>query len=462
MDDDYFFYRGTLTNPAASMDEPLPAGYCLVTWEPSIGNLFPAPLARTRREGDTLHLRHLVFFWLQHFLSPFARTREYTVLMVLSGNQLAHYSLVRSRDFRFPFMDSGDIQVGPVWTHPAHRGKGLASRVLKVILTRWNGNLPHRHIWWVCLKNNFSSVAVARKNHLIIAGEGYRRKRLGLRLFGGFVVRGDAKRMFRRGGPDFTVVSEVPGLGATEEQISILYTRYDLASRYARGRNVLEVACGPGLGLGLLAARGARVTAGDLDPGILDMAVTAYAGRPDVRLARFDAQAIPFADACFDVIAMFEALYYLPDPNAFLREAQRVLRPGGYLLISSVNRLWTGFHRSAFSRKYYNVEELRAILCSHGFAASLYGGFPEKSSGVFSRTTGILRRGASELNLIPRSMKSKAFIKRLLYGRLIPIPSEVKDGMAPAEPMVEIATVHQSKEYKFLYAVAVKAEAKSA
>lgn len=47
-----------------------------------------------------------------------------------------------------------------------------------------------------------------------------------------------------------------------------------------------------------------------------------------------DACRLPFADACFDVILAVECIFHFPSRTAFFKEAQRLLKPGGWLLIS--------------------------------------------------------------------------------------------------------------------------------
>lgn len=64
---------------------------------------------------------------------------------------------------------------------------------------------------------------------------------------------------------DFSSVTEVPGLRATDEQRSMLYTRYHLARTRSVGKDVLEVACGAGLGLGYLAETARSVTGVGID-----------------------------------------------------------------------------------------------------------------------------------------------------------------------------------------------------
>jgi SAM-dependent methyltransferase len=96
----------------------------------------------------------------------------------------------------------------------------------------------------------------------------------------------------------------------------------------APGQRALDVGCGPGALTGELAARlGAdAVTAADPAPGF----VAALADRlPGVHVAVAPAEALPFADAGFDVALAQLVVHFMADPGAGLREMARVTRPGG-------------------------------------------------------------------------------------------------------------------------------------
>ena len=61
----------------------------------------------------------------------------------------------------------------------------------------------------------------------------------------------------------------------------------------------------------------------------------AAAPQPNVQA---DARALPFADAEFPAVALLYVLYHLDDPRAALREARRVLRPGGLIAVAAPSR----------------------------------------------------------------------------------------------------------------------------
>jgi len=96
------------------------------------------------------------------------------------------------------------------------------------------------------------------------------------------------------------------------------------------GQRVLEVGCGSGVFLRAAAERGAAVTGVDSSERLVELA----GGRvPDAELMVGDLQALPFGDDSFDVVAGFNAFFFAADMVAALREAGRVARPGGSVVI---------------------------------------------------------------------------------------------------------------------------------
>lgn len=98
------------------------------------------------------------------------------------------------------------------------------------------------------------------------------------------------------------------------------------------GRDVLDVATGSGNFALHLAAAGARVTGLDLVEDLLDVARSRAAARAiDIDWVAGDAEALPFADASFDVATSVFGIQFAPRHQIAADELLRVLRPGGTL-----------------------------------------------------------------------------------------------------------------------------------
>ncbi|MAG94538.1 MAG: hypothetical protein CMJ48_12425 [Planctomycetaceae bacterium] len=254
---------------------------------------------------------------------------------------------------------------------------------------------------------------------------------------------------------EFGSVTELPGMGATKEQLSMLHTRYRMAAELAEGKDVLELACGPGFGLGALEAKSHRVVGGDFDQNMVDIAARHYRDRVDVR--RIDAGSLPFEDASFGVILLFEAIYFLPDAKAFVAEAHRVLRPDGRVMICSANRERPDFNAAPQTHKYYSAGELHALLCEGGFETELFAGYAVGEPGLAGRIRDLVRRVAVALHLIPKSMAWKTRIKRLVFGSLDPLPGELVVDESVCESVIRIDADQPAPEHKVIYAIGRRA-----
>lgn len=112
--------------------------------------------------------------------------------------------------------------------------------------------------------------------------------------------------------------------------------RYTWAAPLAHEREVLDAGCGVGWGTARLLEGGASRAVGlDIDARAIENAVQRV---PSATFVRGDLMALPFDAGEFDLVVSFETIEHVPDPQHALDELQRVLRPGGWLVISSPNR----------------------------------------------------------------------------------------------------------------------------
>lgn len=105
-----------------------------------------------------------------------------------------------------------------------------------------------------------------------------------------------------------------------------------LTEEYARGARVLELGCGTGLILERIAKVAKEAVGIDLSEG---MAQRARERGLDVHIG--SVTDLPFEDESFDVTYSFKVLAHVPDIETAIREAVRVTRPGGHLLLELYN-----------------------------------------------------------------------------------------------------------------------------
>jgi ubiquinone/menaquinone biosynthesis C-methylase UbiE len=161
--------------------------------------------------------------------------------------------------------------------------------------------------------------------------------------------------------------------------------RYWAAAPYVRpGDTVLDVACGLGYGSAVIAAEtGCRAVIGiDNSEFAIEYATSTTASRyPCVEFRCGDAAHLSnLEDNSVDFVTSFETLEHLPDPEGFLAEINRVLRPGGRVIVSVPN-MWvdeTGQDPNPFHLHVYDWGVLREQIRA-GFR--LEAGFAQVAGG---------------------------------------------------------------------------------
>lgn len=169
-------------------------------------------------------------------------------------------------------------------------------------------------------------------------------------------------------------------------RVELERTRRLLDAMLPAGARVLDVGGGTGVHSRWLAERGYAVTMVDLVPSHVARAgeagtFTAVAG---------DARELPVADGSADAVLLLGPLYHLitrADRDTALREARRVLRPGGTLLAQGIGRL-AAFAEAATRRGFEALDEADLEVLRTGVWFSTHGSFP----GGHFHTAGELRR----------------------------------------------------------------------
>ncbi|XAM01081.1 class I SAM-dependent methyltransferase [Phycisphaeraceae bacterium D3-23] len=154
----------------------------------------------------------------------------------------------------------------------------------------------------------------------------------------------------------------------------------------------LDLGTGPGDIPVLLCGRSVgrpSVVAIDLAQTMLDLAgpkVTSAGLGDRIDLRLMDVKSLDFADASFDAVFSNTILHHIPEPLAMLKEAARVLRPGGLLLIRDL-------------RRPDSLEGLEALVAEHAadedaaqrqlFAQSLHAALTPDELGALAHEAGL-------------------------------------------------------------------------
>ena len=120
------------------------------------------------------------------------------------------------------------------------------------------------------------------------------------------------------------------------------------------GASVLDVGCGGGLLAESLARAGAKVTAIDLAPGMIEVArLHALEQKLDIDYRVVAAEAVAAAQpGGFDVVTCMEMLEHVPEPAQMIATLATLVRPGGSLFVSTLNRNLKSFLMAIVGAEY--------------------------------------------------------------------------------------------------------------
>ena len=133
----------------------------------------------------------------------------------------------------------------------------------------------------------------------------------------------------------------------------VLFEPYarDLVERLKprKPRNVLEIASGTGIVARKLRDElgpGVYIVATDLNAAMLEFARKKFSGDSNIEWQEADATALPFGNESFDAVVCQFGLMFVPDKDAAMREAYRVVRAGGAFLFN----VWSRIEKNPFAQ----------------------------------------------------------------------------------------------------------------
>ncbi|UTA66251.1 bifunctional 2-polyprenyl-6-hydroxyphenol methylase/3-demethylubiquinol 3-O-methyltransferase UbiG [Emticicia sp. 21SJ11W-3] len=148
-----------------------------------------------------------------------------------------------------------------------------------------------------------------------------------------------------------------------------LYFPYTEAAKIIHG-NVLELGCGWGRGVETLIEKCDHYTGLDKNEPLIEQLQAAHP-RHTFRTADLP-HLSAFKDSTFDFVVTFQVIEHIQDDHQFLAEAARVLKPGGKILLTTVNRPYS-LSRNPWHIREYDTAELRGLMQKYFSKVETFG-----------------------------------------------------------------------------------------
>ena len=154
------------------------------------------------------------------------------------------------------------------------------------------------------------------------------------------------------------------------------WARYAFVLALARGKRVLDAACGEGFGSALLAREARQVVGMDVSADAVAHARARYAAATNLHYLQGDCTQLALPDAQFDLVVSMETLEHVDAQEAMVAGFARVLADDGVFVVSSPDKRTysdvAGFRNEFHVRELYR-EELLALLQRHFPHVRLFG-----------------------------------------------------------------------------------------
>lgn len=251
--------------------------------------------------------------------------------------------------------------------------------------------------------------------------------------------------------------TEKPGQLFPVSTQAIIRDRYERAALLAKGRSVVEIGGGAGLGLAYLSKVADHLSC--LEYSQENIAFLEKIGLSNVEISQGDAHHTPYKDAQFDLVVALAMVYYLSF-NEFVRESSRILKGDGTLFFCTSNKDVPGFVPSPYVTEYLSVPEIAKRLGEMGFAVKIEGAFVANHGGTFLSVIRSYVKSLVKMTILlhPKGQAIWQSMRQKTQGEHAPLPESIDKMLAYDGECNSLDATKVNRTHKVIYVTATKTD----
>ncbi len=190
--------------------------------------------------------------------------------------------------------------------------------------------------------------------------------------------------------------------------------------RDINGKKVLDIGCASGTHTEIIYKKGAIVTGIDVSKEMIELAKKRL---PSVNFKVADMKNIPFNNNSFDILFYGLCLHYEKNLKPVFKEAYRILKPHGKIIISTHNPYWTGKKKIKINDKTYRIVDdyFNDKQGKMKFSNTELTIYPKTISGLFNP---IIKNGFCIKSITePQPLKNSRKYDNKSYDQAVKMPS---------------------------------------
>ena len=136
---------------------------------------------------------------------------------------------------------------------------------------------------------------------------------------------------------------------------------YILALKYAKNKNVLDIASGEGYGTKILSSKAKKIIGADFDQNSIQKAKKIFSNTKNISFQKENVLCTSFPDDYFDLVTSMETIEHIDDDKKYMLEMKRILKKDGYFIFSTPQNSLGHIPMNNQHTREYSLNQIKAL-----------------------------------------------------------------------------------------------------